>query len=328
MKVCILGAGAYGLALALAFYKNQNEVVVWTKLEKEKEEIENTHQNQKALPNILIPNKIQITTDLNCIENANLVVLAIPITFFRSTCLELKNYIHSDLHFCIATKGIEKETDKLCHEILESIIPTKKVAILSGPTFAIDLANNSSCGLSLATNSNSTYNLINFALQSDNLKIEKSNDLIGIELCGAVKNIMAIISGILDGMEVTETTKALFLTNAIQEIENLIISFQGSYQAITTLAGIGDLLLTCNSKKSRNYSLGLLLSKKYESEEQKEQEIISYIQSNTVEGYYTLTSIYSLIQKNNLSSPLIEYLYDILFNHKNKKELLTILTCK
>lgn len=328
MKVCILGAGAYGLALALAFHKNNNEVIVWTKLEAEKEELANTHQNQRALPNVRIPDDIKITTELSCVKDTNLVILAIPITFFRSTCLELRDYTHNNLHYCIATKGIEKETGAFCHEILESIINTKQIAILSGPTFAIDLANNSTCGLSLGTNSNATYEIICSCLQSENLKIEKNNDMIGTELCGAVKNIMAIISGILAGIQVTETTKALFLTNAIQEIGNLILSFQGSYQTINTLAGIGDLLLTCNSKKSRNYCLGLLLSKSYESKEKKQTEIINYLNCNTVEGYHTLLSIYSIIQKNNLHSPLIESLYNIIFNHQNQKELLTVLTCK
>lgn len=328
MKVCILGAGAYGLALALAFHRNNNKVIVWTKLEAEKEELENTHQNQKVLPNVLIPDDIQITTDLNCVKDTNLIVLAVPINFFRSTCLELKNYVSNNLHYCIATKGIEKETGAFCHEILENIIATKQIAILSGPTFAIDLAKNSPCGLSLGTSSDTTYEIIYSCLQSKNLKIEKNKDMIGTELCGSIKNIMAIISGILEGMQVTETTKALFLTNAIQEMGNLILSFQGSYQTINTLAGIGDLLLTCNSKKSRNYCLGLLLSKEYESIEQKQKEMIDYIHSNTVEGYHTLLSIYSLIQKNNLYCPLIESLYNIIFNHQNQKELLTVLTCK
>lgn len=144
--------------------------------------------------------------------------------------------------------------------------------------------------------------------------------MIGVEICGAVKNIMAIIAGVLDGMQISETTKALFLTKALQEIKNLIYVLGGSPQTITTLAGIGDLILTCNSKKSRNFSLGLLLA----TEEL--ETIKDYIQTNTVEGYHTLISIYSIMQIKKISSPLIECLYDILFKQHDKKELLTILT--
>lgn len=319
MKICILGAGAYGLALALAFYRNNNQVTVWTKIEAEKDELVTTHQNKKALPGVLIPEEIQITTDLNCVRDNDLIVLAIPISFFRSTCLELKNYVDSNSCFCIATKGIENKTGAFCHEILTGIIPTNNISVLSGPTFAIDLANNSSSGLTLATNSDNTYELVSKVLQSNSLKIERSNDVVGVEICGSIKNIMAIISGMLDGMEVTETTKALFLTEAIHEIGNLIVQLNGSYNTITTLAGFGDLLLTCNSTKSRNFSLGRLLVTT------SKDDITEYIKNNTVEGYYTLISIYQLIKEKSIHAPLIETLYSILFQEKTKDELFKIL---
>lgn len=320
MKICILGAGAYGLALALTFYKNQNQVTIWTKLKEEEEEINATHYHQNALPNILIPKEIEVTSNLSCVKDANLIVLAIPISFFRSTCLELKQYVSQNSHFCIATKGIEKETNSFCHEILTSIIPTKQIGILSGPTFAIDLANGSPSGLTLASNFKSTEELISSSLQNHNLKLEKSNDVIGVEICGAVKNIMAIIAGMLEGMNVSETTKALFLTKALQEIKSLVTLLGGFSDTITTFSGIGDLLLTCNSNKSRNFSLGILLATENMS------VITDYIQKNTVEGYYTLIAIFPIIQKHNISSPLIETLYHILFSNCDKKELFTILT--
>lgn len=319
MKICILGAGAYGLALALAFYRNNNQVTVWTKIEAEKDELVTTHQNKKALPGVLIPEEIQITTDLNCVSTSDLIVLAIPISFFRSTCLELKSYVDSNSHFCIATKGIENETNAFCHEILMSVIPTSNVSVLSGPTFAIDLANNSTSGLTVAANSDSTYELVSKALESNNLRIEKCNDVVGVEVCGSIKNIMAIISGMLDGMEATETTKALFLTEAIHEIGNLIKNLNGTYNTITTLAGFGDLLLTCNSTKSRNFSLGRLLVT------DTKDNVLEYIKNNTVEGYHTLISVYQLIKEKNIHAPLIETLYSILFQEKTKEELFKVL---
>ena len=158
MKVCILGAGSYGLALALAFYKNNNDVTVWTKVESEKEEIINYRENRKALPGVSIPEEIKITTNLN--DNYELIVIAIPINYFRSVCEEIKNSINSDTILCIASKGIEKDTNLFPHKVLNSIIETNNIAILSGPTFAIDLAKNSPSGLVCASTSINIYKSI------------------------------------------------------------------------------------------------------------------------------------------------------------------------
>lgn len=320
MKICILGAGAYGLALALTFYKNKNQVVVWTKLDSEKEIINSTRYYQKVLPDIYIPEEISITSSLECLESVDLVVFAVPITFFRSTCLELKEYLHKDLNFCIATKGIENDTGLFAHQILEQVLAVEQISVISGPTFAIDLANSSISGLTLASNNESSFQVVANSFSNSFLTIENCHDMIGVEICGAVKNIMAIIAGMLDGMKQTETTKALFLTKALHEIGNLISHMGGKYETIYTFAGVGDLLLTCNSRKSRNYSLGLLLV------EENEFKIQQYIQQTTVEGYYTLLSIYPIIQKYNIDCPFINCLYKILFMNQKKKELLSILT--
>lgn len=320
MKICILGAGAYGLALALSFYRNNNQVTVWTKIESEKNEILNTRMNKKALPGIKINEDILITTDLSCIGDNDLIILAIPINYLRNTCLEIKNYINKDSIICIASKGIENKTNLFAHEILTSIINTKKIAILSGPTFAIDLANNCPSGLTLVTTNYSIFQKIKEALQSNTLKLTYSNDLIGIEICGAVKNIMAIISGILTGMNATETTKALFLTEATNEILLLIETMNGNRKSINTLAGIGDLLLTCNSNKSRNFTLGTLIAT------ENKEVINNYINNNTVEGYQALISLNEIIKNKNINLKLIMSLYKILFKNLDKEEIYSILT--
>ena len=319
MNVTILGAGAYGLALALAFYRNNNKVTVWTKIEKEKDEILTTRKNEKALPGIIIPEEIDITTDLACIEKSDLVVFSIPINFFRSTCLEIKNYVNKSTRFCIATNGIENKTSNFCHEILESIVSTNHISVLSGPTFAIDLANNSSSGLTLSSNNLEDFTFIKNLLGNDTLKIEENNDLIGTEVCGSIKNVMAIISGMLDGLNATENTKTLFYVQAINEIKNLISELGGEKETAYLLCGIGDLILTCTSNKSRNFNLGKLLVT------DSKDTVLDYLENNTVEGYYTLIAIYSLIKEKSINSPLIELLYQILFHEKTKEELFKVL---
>lgn len=317
MKVCILGAGSYGLALALAFYKNNNDVTVWTKVESEKEEIINYRENKKALPGISIPEEIKITTNLN--DNYELIVIAIPINYFRSVCEEIKNNINSDTILCIASKGIEKDTNLFPHEVLNSIIKTNNIAILSGPTFAIDLAKNSPSGLVCASTSINIYKSIKNCLESNTLKITYTNDLIGTEICGSIKNVMAILSGLLEGIKATETTKALFLTEALNETSNFIETMNGNKETSYTLAGLGDLILTCTSKKSRNYTLGTLIATENKS------NIDNYILNNTVEGYYTLIAINQIIKKKEISLPLVELLYKILFDGLDKKEIFNLL---
>lgn len=317
MKVCILGAGSYGLALALSFYKNNNDVTVWTKIESEKEEIINYRENKKALPGILIPEEIKITTNLS--DNYELIVIAIPVNYFRSVCEEIKNYINNNTILCIASKGIEKDTNLFPHEILYSIIKTNNIAILSGPTFAIDLAKNSPSGLTCASTSYSIYKTIKSCLQNDTLKITYTKDLIGTEICGSIKNVMAILSGLLEGMKITETTKALFLTEALNEISKFIETMNGNKETSYTLAGLGDLILTCTSNKSRNFTLGTLIATENKS------NIDNYILNNTVEGYYTLISINQIIKSKATSVPLVELLYKILFEELDKKEILKLL---
>lgn len=317
MKVCILGAGSYGLALALAFYKNNNDVTVWTKVESEKEEIINYRENKKALPGVSIPEEIKIATNLN--DNYELIVIAIPINYFRSVCEEIKNSINSDTVLCIASKGIEKDTNLFPHEVLNSIIETNNIAILSGPTFAIDLAKNSPSGLVCASTSVDIYKSIKNCLESNTLKITYTNDLIGTEICGSIKNVMAILSGLLEGIKATETTKALFLTEALNETSKFIKTMNGNKETSYTLAGLGDLILTCTSKKSRNYTLGTLIAT------ENKNSIDNYILNNTVEGYYTLIAINQIIKKKEISVPLVELLYKILFEELDKKEIFNLL---
>lgn len=319
MKVTILGAGAYGLALALTFYRNNNDVTVWTKIENERDNLIKTRQNNKALPNVIIPEEITITTDISCCNKSDIVIIAIPINYLRSTCIELKNYINNNTIICIATKGIENKTNALCHEILSDITKIENIVILSGPTFAIDLTNDEFCGLTIATSNFNNYIAVKNLLDNNKIKLEYTNDIIGTELCGSLKNIMAIISGLINGMMLSETTKALFYTQATKELKKLLKELNGDINTTYLLCGIGDLLLTCTSSKSRNYTLGNILATSNKN------EIMTYIENNTVEGYTTLISIYQIIKSKNITSPLIETLYEIIFENANVEKILTAL---
>ena len=193
MKVTILGTGAYGLALSLMFNKNTKDITMWTKFTEEKELLLKKGGNDKLLPKIKIPKNVTITTDLKeALTNTSLVVIAIPTAFVSDTLKEVKKYITKDMHFLIASKGIEQESCLFVHEIVKDILKTSKYAVISGPSFAIDMANNSPIGLSLASPNKETRRIVKDLLASDTIKLRDSKDVIGIEICGAKKKMLLL----------------------------------------------------------------------------------------------------------------------------------------
>lgn len=319
MKITVLGAGAFGLALALNLNKNCGNVVVWTKFESERDEIVTNQEYKAVLPGVKIPSDIKITTNLEDIKNSGLVVIAVPAKFVRSTLEEVKEYINTNTHFLIASKGIEQDTCKFLNEVLLDVIDTDNVSVISGPTFAIDLSKDTPVGLTLASNNKNTIEIVKKNLGSDKISLVENNDIIGVEVCGSVKNILAIASGMLDGMGVSLSTKSLFYTVAIDTMRKLIVALGGKNETILSLAGIGDFILTCTSDNSRNYSYGKLFATNGKLEADQTYE------GKTVEGIYTLEAVYQIMIKKQINLPLMEAIYNILINDKNKKELLNSL---
>lgn len=317
MKITILGGGAYGIALSLMFYKNNCDITIWEKVDSIREILINERENKQSLPGIKIPNDIKIEKDLKtAIKDSKIIVFAIPAGFVDSVSKELCKYINKDQHICLASKGIEQDTCLFVNDVLQKYIKTDKVAVISGPSFAIDIANNVPIGLSLATKNNETKKIMHEALENDTLKLRDTEDIIGTEICGSIKNVIAIASGIISGMKLPESTQAMFITESLHDIKELIKALNGDGKSILSFAGFGDLLLTCTSTKSRNYSFGYMIG----SNKTKE-EINNYINSTTIEGLYTLKSIHKLVKDRNVDIPIIDLIYDIIFNDKNPNEI-------
>lgn len=322
MKITILGAGAYAVALASIFHKNGNSVTLWSHDEIEKKEIEKTRKSSK-LKEYIIPKEIYITSNLEeSIKDAKLIVIAIPAHAVEETTKKLSEHITKDSHILIATKGIENTTCSLMTNIIEKHINTNKIAVISGPTFATDIIKNSPLGLTLATTNNKTKTLIRSLIENSTVKLRTTKDIIGVQICGGIKNVMAIASGILEGMKVTDSTKALFLTEILNDIKDLIEELGGNKNTILSLAGFGDIILTCTSTNSRNFTYGKLIG------EGKLKDAEDYAKNTTVEGLYTLESIKKLIERENIKKYIIELINGIITGTKDKKEILEFLIFK
>lgn len=310
MKIAILGTGAYGLALATAFHDNSNEVSMWTKFEDEYNMLIGTRANERVLPGIKIPDDIKIELDMQkCIENAAVIVIAVPSNTIRSVAKSLKECISNDQCLCIASKGMENATDKFMSQVVLEEINTDKLCVLSGPSFAIEVANKAVFGLTVASENGAVCDTIRKAIESENIVVDITDDMIGVQVCASVKNIFAIILGMLD--ESKNSTKATMLTILFKDLKNINVALGGSDKTVYTYAGIGDLLLTCTSSKSRNYSFG-----KYIYQNMTPDQAFEKMGTKTVEGIAALKSIKALLDKRYIDVCSIDTLYDILYNNR------------
>ena len=322
MKITVLGAGAYGCALSMILSENKNEVTIWTPFENEVKELTEKKSTPK-LPNIKIYDNIKITNNLEkALDKTELIIIAIPTAFLSDSIKKVKKY-YQNTPICIATKGIEQNTNLFVYDVVKNILNTEKIAIISGPSFAIDIANNYPVGLTLACQDKETIDIIATSLTNNHFKLRKSYDIIGTELCGSVKNIIAIASGILRGLNMPESTSAMLITESLHDIKALIKGLGGDGSTVLSYAGFGDLLLTATSPKSRNYSFGYLIGSKAPKE-----EINNYIKNTTIEGLYTLKSVSELVKNKDVDIPIINLMEQIIYQNKNPEELINFLIQK
>ena len=313
MNITILGTGAYGLALSSMFLENKCNITMWAHSEEECKKLTKERKNEKLLPEYKVSNKIKFTTDLGeAVNKAEIIVIAIPVKFVTNIIIELSKFYKKNQHICIASKGIEQGSCLFIASIITKYIKTKKVCVISGGTFAVDMVKKVPLGLSLASKNKNTITVVEKALKNKYLHLAVTNDVFGVEMYGAIKNVIAIASGMIDGMGYPESTKCMFVTKALNDVVNLIYSMGGNKKTILTYAGIGDLLLTCNSVKSRNYSFGYMIGSKASKD-----KIDEYQNNTTIEGLYTLKSIYDLITTKKIKMPIINIIYDIVYNNKN-----------
>lgn len=319
MKVCILGAGAYGSALSIILSENGNDVTMWTRFEEEANRINSDHTCPK-LSGVTLPMDVKASSNLkDATAGAAFILIAVPTAFVSDVLNEAKEFI-ADKPIVIASKGIEQDSCLFVSDIVEKILDTDNIAAFSGPSFAIDVANKVPVGLTLACKHRETIDLVTEAFCNNHFKLRVCSDIIGTEICGAIKNVVAIAAGILDGMGMPESTSAMFITESVHDIKSLIQGLGGDGGTITSFAGFGDLLLTATSPKSRNYSFGHLIGSGASKE-----EVNEYIKNTTIEGLYTLKSVHQLMETYNVDMPIVNLMEGIIYGNKKPEDLISFL---
>ena len=324
MNIAIIGTGVYGIAMAYALSQNKkNKIIMWSESEESLKKLESSRKKFEPLGGIKIPSEIKFSTSYEeVLKNADLVFVMCAAKFVGSVCKDMMPYIDKKMHFIIGSKGIEQESCRFVHEVFLNFINTRKLAVISGPSFAIDIANLEPIGLSIGIRSKDTLNVALKAFKSTNIKLRDTSDLVGVELCGSIKNVIAVAAGILDGLGYSESTRSFLITESLHDIKGLIKGLGGNKKTILSFAGVGDLLLTATSTKSRNYSYGVILG------QGKFKEANEYLENTTVEGYYTLKSIYTLLRRKKIKMPVIDLIYSIVMKDSDPKKLAQFLMQK
>lgn len=310
-KVTVLGGGGWAIALAKVLFENGKDVVIWSALEREVEELKSTRENKISLPGVIIPEKIEITNDLEeAVKDAEIIVMAVASSFVRSTSKRLKGIIPDGQIIIDVAKGIEDDTFFTMTDIIEDELPTADAAVLSGPSHAEEVGRKIPTVVVIGAKKKDTALKIQETFANNYFRTYISPDRKSIELGGSLKNVIALAAGIIDGLGFGDNTEAALITRGIKEITALGVKMGGHSRTFNGLSGIGDLIVTCNSKHSRNRRAGVLIGKGYTLEEAvKEVNMV-------VEGAVSAKAALHLAKKYEVNMPIVEKVNEVLFDNE------------
>ena len=324
MKISVIGLGMYSLAISKMLAKKENnKIMIWTENDAKYEEYKKT-KKVASVYDTEIPKNIKVSNSLeDVLKDAELIYIITASKYVDIITEKMKEFYNPDVPICIASKGIEESREELLSNIVKDNLKTKNIAVISGPTFAVDIINNEPIALALASKSNKAKEYVSTTLANDTLKLRPSKDMIGIQMCGAIKNVIAIASGILSGLGFSNSTQAFLINESLHDIKDIIKIFGGKPKTILSFAGVGDLMLTCTSTKSRNFSFGYTIGSTKDP-----NKINEYLANNTVEGYNTLEVIYKMLNKRGTPIDLITTIYNIVYNEEDPHALASFLITK
>jgi glycerol-3-phosphate dehydrogenase (NAD(P)+) len=310
-RVAIIGAGSWGTALAILLARNGVKTDLWGR-DKEKMRIMAEQRcNSFFLPDSSFPPPLNVSSDFSeIIQNADIILIAVPSHAFRKTLVKIKQVKPQLNNLCWATKGLEVGTQELLHNIaIDEFGPDLSYAVISGPTFAGEVAKGLPTAVTIASNDQDYSSLLAELFHNKTFRPYTSSDVIGLEIGGAVKNVLAIATGIADGLGYGANTRAAVITRGIAEMTRLALKVGAKKETLMGLSGIGDLLLTCTDDQSRNRRMGLAIGAG-KTIQQAQKEIVQ-----VVEGIQTAKEIYKLSLKHQVKMPIVEQVYHVL--HKN-----------
>ncbi|MDF2588271.1 MAG: Glycerol-3-phosphate dehydrogenase [Anaerocolumna sp.] len=314
-KVSILGAGAWGTAIAILLGNNGHEVTLWSALASEVEILKNERELKDKLPGVKLPDSVSITDDLkSACDGFDLIVFAVASPFVRKTAQIAKPYIKDGQIIVNVGKGIEETTLETLTEILKEEIPGADIAVLSGPSHAEEVSKGIPTTCVVGADSKATASMIQDIFMSDRFRVYTSPDVIGIELGGSIKNVIALAAGIADGLGFGDNTKAALMTRGIAEISRLGIAMGGKMETFAGLSGVGDLFVTCMSKHSRNRNAGVLIGQGLTMEEAMNEV------KQIVEGVFSAKAALALAKKYEIEMPIVEQINLVLFENKSAEE--------
>ena len=316
-KIVILGSGGFGLSLAvMAEHCGGHDVTVWSKFQSEIDDIRTHGEHTQKLPGVPISESIAMTSDISCIKGCDLLIFGIPSTFVRDVAKLAAPFIDDNMVIVNTGKGLEEDSLKTLSEVICEEIKTDKLVVLSGPSHAEEVARCIPTTIAASSHNMKAAEYVQKELGNSSLRIYLNRDVIGCEIGGALKNIIALCVGICDGMGYGDNTKAALMTRGIHEIARLGRAVGANILTFSGLTGIGDLIVTCTSMHSRNRRAGILIGQGVSPEE-------AVKRVGTVEGYFCCKAAYDLSRKLGVEMPMTEQLNEILFHGGDVREALT-----
>ncbi|MDE7303568.1 MAG: NAD(P)H-dependent glycerol-3-phosphate dehydrogenase [Oscillospiraceae bacterium] len=309
----ILGMGGFGLSLAVMLNNFGHNVTVWSAFEQEVEDIRRDGENKQKLPGVKVSDEIRLTNDISLVKDADIVIFGIPTRKLREVAKKAALHLSANTVVVNTGKGLEDDTLKRMSEVLEEELPADQpIVVLSGPSHAEEVALGMPTTVVAASKDSKYSDYVQSIMSNNTFRIYINNDLVGCELGGSLKNVIALCAGICDGMGFGDNTKAALMTRGITEIARLGVALGGKAETFAGLTGIGDLIVTCTSMHSRNRRAGILIGQGTDPEQ-------AVIQVGTVEGYICTRAAYNLAKKVGIDMPITDQCYKVLFEGLSAK---------
>ncbi len=317
-KIAVLGAGGWAIALASVLLDNGHEVTMWSAVENELKEIETYYERKSVLPDVKISQSLKLSYSIDFVCNCDIIILATASKFVRETAIKLKGKVNDNTIIVSVAKGLEPNTNKRLSAVISEELPCK-VVVFSGPSHAEEVARQVPTAIVAASKDTNAAKTVQDIFSNSSMRVYISDDVAGVELGGAIKNIIAVAIGILDGTNIGDNAKAAVMTRGITEMARLGEAFGARSQTFAGLSGVGDLIVTCTSMHSRNRRAGILIGQGCTAE-----EAIAEI-GMTVEGIAAAKVVYELALQADIDMPIVTAIYNVLYKNKPLNEVITSL---